>query len=86
MMSDEQKRILIERIGRRLRELGRPRGIELAVDEADTTYQDEWLYVAVTTPAPGVRVSDYAEILSAIEKELRAEEIQNILLVPARAA
>jgi hypothetical protein len=32
---------------------------------------------------PGIRASDHADSLAAIEKELRAEDIEHVLLLPA---
>ena len=44
---------------------------------------DDWLYIVVVPSEPGVRALDYAELMSKIERDLRSEGIDNVLLVPA---
>ncbi|GEM_PF-1066551 len=85
-MTPEQISPIIAQIQTRLSQLGGAKGVNLQVDTEDTKLEDDWLYVCVSAPKASIRVSDYADILSEIEKELRAESIQNVLLVPARAA
>jgi hypothetical protein len=43
----------------------------------------DWLYIVVVPSRAGVRASDYANYMSRIERELRAEGEDNVLLVPA---
>lgn len=44
---------------------------------------DEWLYIVVVPTRPGVRASDHARLMSQIERELRTQGADNVLLVPA---
>lgn len=44
---------------------------------------DDWLYIVVVPSKPGIRASEHANFMSRIERELRAEGIDNVLLVPA---
>jgi len=43
---------------------------------------DGWLYVVVTPSRPGVRASDHARIMSQIERDLRKQGTDRLLLVP----
>lgn len=43
---------------------------------------DDWLYVVVTPAQPGVRASDHASTMSRIERELRQQGTDKVLLVP----
>lgn len=83
-MTPQQIHDVVSRVQERLTALGRPTGADLRVDEEGTYVEDGWLYVSVGTPRTSIRVSDYAEVLSEIEKELRADSVRNVLLVPAR--
>lgn len=58
----------------------------LQVEERDYRVEDEWLYVVVAPSKPGIRASDYAQVMVDVEQELRETEggiIDNVLLVPA---
>lgn len=44
---------------------------------------DDWLYLVVVPARAGVRAADYANFMSRVERELRAEGDDNVLLVPA---
>jgi hypothetical protein len=46
-------------------------------------WEEDWLYVAVVPSRPDVRALDHAEAMSRIERELRREGFDNVLLVPA---
>jgi hypothetical protein len=56
------------------------RGIHLKV--ADYKLDDDWLYIVVVPDRPGVRASDHAELMSKIERQLRAQGNDHVLLVP----
>ncbi len=56
-------------------------GIHLRV--AGEKLDDEWLYVVVVPAKPGVRASDHARLMSQIERELREQGDDQVLLVPA---
>lgn len=43
---------------------------------------DDWLYIAVVPSRPGVRASEYANYMSKIERELRKNGDEHVLLVP----
>jgi hypothetical protein len=45
--------------------------------------EDDWLSIVVVPTRPGIRASDHAQIMSKIERELRAQGDDNVLLVPA---
>ena len=45
--------------------------------------EDDWLYVVVTPIEAGVRASDHARLMSQIERALRQEGNDHVLLVPA---
>jgi hypothetical protein len=44
---------------------------------------DDWLYIVVVPSRPGVRASEYANHMAKIERELRQQGDDNVLLVPA---
>ena len=48
-------------------------------------FDDDWLYIMVVPSKPGVRASEYANFMSKIERELRAQGDDQVLLVPALA-
>jgi hypothetical protein len=56
-------------------------GIHLKV--AGEKLDDDWLYVVGEPLRPGVRASDHASFMSKIERELRADGDDNVLMVPA---
>ena len=65
--------------------------IRIAEAERDGIYlkvsgqrlDDDWLYIAVVPARPGVRASDHATLMARIERELRQQGDDNVLLVPA---
>jgi hypothetical protein len=48
-------------------------------------FDDDWLYIVVVPFKSGVRASEYANFMSKIERELRAQGDDQVLLVPALA-
>jgi len=60
---------------------GEREGIHLKV--VSQKLDDDWLYIVVVPSKPGVRASEYANFMSRIERELRAQGADNVLLVPA---
>jgi hypothetical protein len=44
---------------------------------------DDWLYIVVVPSRSGVRASEYANYMSKVERELREQGADNVLLVPA---
>ena len=85
MMNQLEKEQILTRIQTRLTELAEKHHVDLTVDKDDSKFEDDWLYVTVGS-ADNIRVSDYAEMLSTVEKELRKDSIRNVLLVPVCAA
>lgn len=76
---------IIEFIQQRLEQVAQERGVRLQVCEEDSRLDDDWLYVCITPAEPGVRASDYAEVMSQIERQLRDQGAENVLLVPTVA-
>jgi hypothetical protein len=60
---------------------GEKEGIHLKV--VSEKLDDDWLYIVVVPPKPGVRAFEYANFMSKIERELRAAGDDHLLLVPA---
>ncbi|HZL36164.1 MAG TPA: hypothetical protein VFC78_12680 [Tepidisphaeraceae bacterium] len=56
-------------------------GIHLKVSRE--RLDDDWLSIMVVPSRPGVRALDYATLMSKIERELREQGDDNVLLVPA---
>lgn len=50
---------------------------------ANHRLDDDWLYVIVVPARPNVRASDHARLMSQIERNLRREGAERVLLVPA---
>lgn len=80
MPTTQQVTDIVEKVRKRLHE-GEREGIHLKVvsDKLD----DDWLYIVVVPSKPGVRASEYANFMSKIERELRAQGDDQVLLVPA---
>lgn len=76
---------VVDKVRELLSRLGKDRSVVLELEDQDYKLEDEWLYLCVTSKKPGIRASDYAELLADIEKELRDQQIDNVLLVPAVA-
>jgi hypothetical protein len=51
--------------------------------KAVKSYDDDWLYIVVIPKTSGVRASDHARLMSQIERELREQGDDRVLLVPA---
>jgi len=80
MPNTQQVTDIVEKVKKRLAE-AEQRGIYLKV--SGEKLDDDWLYIVVVPSRSGVRASDHASFMSKIERELRAEGDENILLVPA---
>ncbi len=57
------------------------KGVHLKVSRSKL--DDDWLSIVVVPSRPGVRALDYANVMSQIERELREQGDDNVLLVPA---
>lgn len=71
---------IVRRVTARLADAERE-GVYLKV--SGSTLDDEWLYIVVEPARAGVRASDHANLMSEIERELRKDGIDQVLLVPA---
>ncbi|HZL34173.1 MAG TPA: hypothetical protein VFC78_02615 [Tepidisphaeraceae bacterium] len=80
MPTTQQITDIVEKVRKRLAD-GEQQGIHLKIvsDKLD----DDWLYIVVVPSQAGVRASEYANFMSKIERELRAQGDDNVLLVPA---
>jgi len=80
MPTTQQITDIVEKVRKRLAE-GERAGIHLKV--VSEKLDDDWLYIVVVPSKAGVRASEYANFMSKIERELRAEGDDQVLLVPA---
>lgn len=80
MVADSE---VIEIVRKRLGELGREKSGAIELMDEEFRREDDWLYLIVKPPSQGFRASDYAFIMARVERELRDEGIENVLLVPA---
>jgi hypothetical protein len=76
----ETSSAIVDQVRTRLTE-GEREGVFLKV--TGEKLDDDWLYIVVLPSKPGVRASEYANFMSKIERELRAQGNDNVLLVPA---
>lgn len=79
MPTMQQTSTIIDKVRARLKD-GEKDGIHLKT--TGEKLDDDWLYIAVVPSKPGVRASEYANYMSKIERELRAQGDENVLLVP----
>ena len=80
MPSTRQVTDIVDKVRARLADAQRD-GIFLKV--SGEKLDDDWLYIEVVNARPGVRASDHASLMSKIERELRAQGDDQVLLVPA---
>jgi hypothetical protein len=80
MPTMETSSAIVDQVRTRLTE-GEREGVFLKV--TGEKLDDDWLYIVVLPSKPGVRASEYANFMSKIERELRAQGNDNVLLVPA---
>ena len=80
MPTTTQQSEIVERVKARLAD-AECEGVYLKV--SGHKLDDEWLYVVVEPAKAGVRASDHANLMSKIERELRKDGIDQVLLVPA---
>ena len=71
---------IVAEVRQRLADAAR-QGVDLEV--TGEKLEDDWLYVVVAPAKPRVRASDHARLMSQIERELREEGNDQVLLVPA---
>ena len=80
MPTTAQQSEIVDRVKTRLVDAERE-GVRLKV--SGYKLDDDWLYIVVETKQAGVRASDHANLMSKIERELRKDGIDQVLLVPA---
>lgn len=80
MPTQEQVPGIVAEVRRRLADVA-GQGVHLHV--TGERLDDDWLYVVVEPNRPGVRASDHARLMSAIERSLRQAGTDHVLLVPA---
>ena len=51
----------------------------------DERFEDNWLYLIIAPEQGGGRASEHARLMARIERDLRAQGYDQVLLVPARA-
>jgi hypothetical protein len=73
---------IVEDVRSRLKEKGRKWDIDVDLLPREYQLEDDWLYLSVYPLRNSTRLIEYSEMLSEIEKELRAEGVDNVLLVP----
>jgi hypothetical protein len=79
MLTTQQVSDIVEKVRLRLADAERD-GIHLKV--ASEKLDDDWSYIVVVSAKPGVRASDHARLMSKIERELREQGDDRVLLVP----
>ena len=80
MPTTQQITDIVDKVRQRLAEAER-QGIYLRI--VREKFDDDWLSIVVAPSKPGARASEHAEFMSQIERELRSEGIDQVLLVPA---
>lgn len=83
MIAQTDVPVVINRVRELLAKRQEGEDIPLEVEGRDYRVEDDWLYVVVRTTRPGIRALVYADTLSEIEKQLRREHIDHVLLVPS---
>ena len=80
MPTTQQVSDIVQKVRTRLAKV-KQTGTHLKV--ASYKLDDDWLYVVVVPTKAGVRASDHANLMSQIERELREQGDDKVLLVPA---
>ncbi len=79
MPAEKDKQTIIARVKQLLAD-ARAEGIHLKL--AADRFDDEWLYLVVTPAQKGERASQHAHLMTRIERKLRSEGYEQVLLVP----
>ncbi len=80
MPTTAQQDEIVDRVRKQLAD-AEAEGVYLKV--SDFKLDDEWLYIVVEPQKSGVRASDHANLMAKIERELRRDGVDQVLLVPA---
>ena len=82
MLTQEQVPAVINNVRERLDAAARKGDVHLKVLESDSRLEDDWLYVLVVPEDVQIRASEHANLMAKVEKALREDGIENVLLVP----
>jgi hypothetical protein len=80
MPTTQQVTSIVDKVRKYLADAERD-GIYLTV--SSESLDDDWLYIVVVPSKPGGHASDHANLMSQIERKLRAQGDDRVLLVPA---
>jgi len=80
MPTTEQVTPIVDKVRRYLAD-AEDKGVYLKV--SSESLDDGWLYIVVVPSRPGGHASDHAKLMSEVERKLRAEGDERVLLVPA---
>jgi adenylosuccinate lyase len=80
MPTTHQVSDVVDKVKAKLTEAKRE-GVHLEV--TSEKLEDDWLYIVLAPTKAGERASDHARLMSRIEKELRKDGDDKVLLVPA---
>lgn len=80
MITEQQIPQVIAEVNRQIDD-ARKEGIFLRV--VDHHLDEDWLIVTVDVDGEGFRASDHARIMVSIEKRLREQGMDNLLILPA---
>ena len=80
MPAENQTSEVVARVRQLLAE-AEPTGVHLAL--SGYRFDDQWLYLVVSPTHPGERASQHAHRMTTIERTLRGEGYNQVLLVPA---
>lgn len=83
IISDNKIDDFLKDVQKRLDKKSQNTHIKLKVEMDGYVRDDDWLHIVVSPAQKGIRAYQYVEALSEVEKELRADGIDNVLLVPA---
>ena len=85
MRTDEQIRQVLERVREALAEESRRLGYRVEVSGPDGYVQEgDWLNVLVAPDREGVHAAEFAEALGRVDRKLRQQGIESVVLVPAK--
>lgn len=80
MPTTEQVTPIVDKVRKYLAD-GERAGVHLRV--SSESLDDGWLYIVVVPTKPGGHASDHARLMSEIERKLRTEGDDRVLIVPA---
>ena len=84
-MTQNQIQSLVQQARQELQKRAQSGGVALKIDNDGYRVDDDWLYIVVSPTKPGIRAYDYVEMLSDVERSLKQQGANKVLLVPALA-